>query len=274
MRIERLLVIVLIVAAASLVLVARARAGERLAAGPDARATPAEQAAPAAPAGTAATPPATPPRQNPSATADWAYLKRYQPANAALPPADPAKPRVVFMGDSITQNWAEQRGSFFDANGYVGRGISGQTTSQMLLRFHQDVVALKPVAVAILAGTNDVAQNTGPMTDEQILDNLAAMVEIARAHGIRVVIGSVPPATYFFWRKEIEPTARIRDLNPKIKAWAQAEKIPYVDYWAAMSLPDGRMNPEYAEDSVHPNAKGYAAMEPLVQAAIATVLAR
>jgi lysophospholipase L1-like esterase len=199
-------------------------------------------------------------------------LKRYQPDNAALPPADPAKPRVVFMGDSITQGWAEQRGSFFEANGYVGRGISGQTTSQMLLRFHQDVVALKPVVVAILAGTNDVAGNTGPMTDEQILANLEAMAEIARAHHIAVVVGSVPPATTFVWRREIEPTARIRDLNPKIRAWARGQKVPYADYWTAMALPDGRTNPAYAEDSVHPNASGYAVMEPIVQAAIAEAL--
>jgi lysophospholipase L1-like esterase len=214
------------------------------------------------------------PRQNPSATTDWAYLKRYQSANAALPPADPAKPRVVFMGDSITQNWAEQRGSFFETHGYVGRGISGQTTSQMVLRFHQDVVALNPVVVAILAGTNDVAENTGPMTDEQILANLEAMTEMARAHDIKVVVGSVPPATYFFWRKEIQPTARIRDLNPKIKAWARSRGFPYADYWGAMSAADGAMNPAYAEDSVHPNAAGYAAMEPIVQAAIAEALGR
>ncbi len=219
-------------------------------------------------------PPATsaPPRQNPTPVVDWAYAKRYQAANAALSPPDASKPRVVFMGDSITQNWAEQRGSFFEANGYVGRGISGQTTSQMLLRFHQDVVALKPTVVAILAGTNDVAENTGPMTDDQILANLEAMTEMARAHGIKVVIGSVPPATYFFWRREIQPTARIRDLNPKIKAWARAQGFPYADYWTAMSLPDGGTNPAYAEDSVHPNAAGYAVMEPIVQAAIAEAL--
>ena len=119
------------------------------------------------------------------------------------------------MGDSITQGWAEQRQAVFASNGYIGRGISGQTTSQMVLRFHQDVIALKPAVVAILAGTNDVAENTGPMTDAQILDNLAAMAEMARAHGIKVVVGSVPPATYFSWRREIVPTARIRDLNPE-----------------------------------------------------------
>ena len=228
---------------------------------------------PSGPVTSGSAPPA-PPRQNPSATTDWAYLKRYQAANAALPPADPSTPRVVFMGDSITQNWAEQRQGFFTANGYVGRGISGQTTSQMLLRFHQDVVALKPVVVAILAGTNDVAENTGPMTDDQILDNLSAMAEIARAHGIKVVVGSVPPATYFFWRREIQPTARIRDLNPKIRAWAGAQGIPYADYWTAMALPDGGMNPAFAEDSVHPNAAGYGAMEPVAQAAIAAALAQ
>ncbi len=208
----------------------------------------------------------------PAPNADWAVLKRYQAENAALAPPTPGKPRVVFMGDSITQGWAAQRASFFADNGYVGRGISAQTSSQMLLRFHQDVVALKPAAVVILAGTNDVAGNTGPMADEQIIDNLTAMTEIARANGIKVVIGSVPPATTFFWRSEVLPAPRIKALNGKIKAWARSQKIIYADFWTAMALPDGTMNTAYSSDTVHPNGAGYAIMDAIVQAAISEAL--
>jgi len=142
----------------------------------------------------------------------------------------------------------------------------------MLLRFHQDVVALKPAAVVILAGTNDVAENTGPATDEQIIDNLAAMSEIARAHGIKVVMGSVPPATTFFWRRDAVPAPRIKALNAKIKTWAQAQGITYADFWTALALPDGGMNPANSPDTVHPNATGYAIMESVVQAAIGEAL--
>ncbi len=172
------------------------------------------------------------------------------------------------MGDSITENWAKNRPSFFSDNGYTGRGIGGQTTQQMILRMHQDVVDLKPAVVLILAGTNDVAENTGPMTDKQIIDDLAAMVEIAQANGIKVVMGSVPPATTFFWRRDMTPAPRIRDLNAKIKAWAQSKKLVYADFWAAMSTPDGGMKPELANDTVHPNDAGYGVMEPMAKAAI------
>lgn len=203
---------------------------------------------------------------------DFPNLARYQAANAALPPVSKTQPRVVLMGDSITQNWASSRASFFADNGYVGRGISGQTSPQMVLRFRQDVVALKPAAVLILAGTNDVAENTGPITNEQVVDNLAAMVDIARANKIKVVIGSIPPATYFYWNPAIPPTARIAALNVKIKAWATAHNVAYADFWSAMSLPDGTMNPANAADSVHPNAIGYGIMEPIAKAAIAKAL--
>jgi lysophospholipase L1-like esterase len=214
-----------------------------------------------------------PPRTAPVPVTDWANLQRYQAANAALPPPAAGTRRVVFLGDSITQNWAEQRPAFFASRGDVGRGISGQTTGQMVLRFHQDVVALRPAGVVILAGTNDVAGNTGPTTDEQIIDNLAAMTEMARAHGIAVVLVSVPPATRFYWRPEVAPTARIRDLNGKIRAWAEAQHVAYADIWTAMALPDGSMTPAFADDGVHPNAAGYAVMEPIVGAAIDSRLA-
>jgi acyl-CoA thioesterase I len=208
----------------------------------------------------------------PAPNTDWPALKRYQADNAALPAPTPGKPRAVFMGDSITQGWAAQRGSFFADNGYVGRGISAQTSPQMVLRFHQDVVALKPAAVVILAGTNDIAENTGPMTEEQTIDNLTAMTEIAHANGIKVVICSVTPATRFFWRPEAVPAPRIKSLNAKIKAWAQEQKLVYADFWTAMAQSDGTMNPAYAADTVHPNAAGYGVMEPIVQAAIAEAL--
>lgn len=188
-----------------------------------------------------------------------------------MPPA-PDLPRVVFMGDSITQNWASQRGSFFTDHGFVGRGISGQTTPQMVLRFHQDVVDLKPAVVLILGGTNDVAENTGPMTDEQIIANLEAMVEMARAHGIKVVIGSVTPATTFFWNPQMHPTARIQALNVKIRAWAASQNLVYADFWSAMAQPDGTTIPDLASDSVHPNAAGYSIMEPIALAAIERAL--
>jgi lysophospholipase L1-like esterase len=207
-----------------------------------------------------------------SVARDWPALAFYQADNTALPAPTKDRPRVVFMGDSITQAWVRQRASFFTDNGYVGRGISGQTSPQMLLRFHQDVVALKPAAVLILAGTNDVAENTGPMTDEQIIDNLMAMVEIAQANKIKVVIGSVTPATSFFWRRDAVPAPRIAALNVKLKAWAAAHRLTYADFWAAMSMPDGTMNPANANDTVHPNAVGYGIMEPIAQAAIVKAL--
>lgn len=220
----------------------------------------------------AATPPA--PRPVPPRVMEWADVGRYAAANAALTPPAPGRPRVVFMGDSITQGWAEKRPGFFDANGYVGRGIGGQTTAQMVLRFHQDVVSLKPAVVLILAGTNDVAENAGPMSDAQILDNVMAMVEMAQANGIASVVGSIPPATTFFWRKEMTPAARIKGLNARIRAWAEGRKIVYADFWTAMALADGGMNTEYADDTVHPNDAGYAVMEPIARKAIAEALAQ
>jgi lysophospholipase L1-like esterase len=229
---------------------------------------------------TVAAPPAARGPADPAAAAaraaavarDWPALAFYQADNTALPAPTKDRPRVVFMGDSITQAWVRQRASFFTDNGYVGRGISGQTSPQMLLRFHQDVVALKPAAVLILAGTNDVAENTGPMTDEQIIDNLMAMVEIAQANKIKVVIGSVTPATSFFWRRDAVPAPRIAALNVKLKAWAATHRLTYADFWAAMSMPDGTMNPANANDTVHPNAVGYGIMEPIAQAAIVKAL--
>jgi lysophospholipase L1-like esterase len=184
-----------------------------------------------------------------------------------------SSPRAVFLGDSITQHWVQGRASFFSDNGFVGRGIPGETSAEMLQRFQKDVVALNPEAVLILAGTNDVAENGGPVTDEQIIGNLNAMAEMARASKIKVVIGSVPPATRFGWNPTLKPAARIAELNSKIKAWAEAQGLPYADFWSAMALPSGEINPEDAADTVHPNAAGYSVMEPIAKMAIEKALA-
>lgn len=197
---------------------------------------------------------------------DWAFIGRYRDANLPLlAVADPK--RVVFMGDSITQGWASQ--PFIRDNAhFAGRGISGQTTPQMLVRFRSDVVALKPAVVHIMAGTNDVAQNTGPSTPEETEGYIAGMVEIAEANGIKVVLASIPPALDFPWRKGLEPGPKIRALNAWLKAYATRKRIVYVDYWPAIATPEGGMKPEYSSDGVHPNALAYAAMAPLAQAAI------
>ena len=197
---------------------------------------------------------------------DWAFLNRYRDANRPLlATADPR--RVVFMGDSITQGWAEQ--PFIKGNAhFVGRGISGQTTPQMLVRFRSDVVALKPAVVHIMAGTNDVAQNTGPTTPEETEGYVAGMVEIAHANGIKVVLASIPPAIEFPWRPGLGPAPKIKALNAWLKDYAARKHLVYVDYWPAIATPEGGMKPGYAHDGVHPNAEAFAAMAPLAQAAI------
>jgi lysophospholipase L1-like esterase len=156
----------------------------------------------------------------------------------------------------------------------VNRGISGQTTAQMVVRFHQDVVHLHPAAVVILAGTNDVAENTGPMTPEMTLDNFRAMAEMARANGIEVVVASILPGGDFPWRPGLEPAAKIRALNAKLEAWCKAEKIVWVDYYTPMADARGAMRPGLSVDGVHPNAAGYAIMAPLAEAAIQKALGK
>jgi lysophospholipase L1-like esterase len=206
---------------------------------------------------------------------DWPNLARYQKANAELqaPAADEA--RVVFMGDSITDAWPRNTPEFFSKNPYIGRGISGQTSPQMLLRFRQDVIALQPKVVVILAGTNDLAGNTGPMTPEQTMDNLASMVELAKAHGIRVVLASVPPATVFGWRREMgNPAERIIAMNQLIRAYAEKNGCVYLDYHKALADAENGLKKECQEDAVHPNQAGYEVMAPLAQKAIAEALSQ
>ncbi len=204
---------------------------------------------------------------------DFAQLERYREENASLPPASATTPRVVFFGDSITEGWGRTgSGGFFPGKGYINRGISGQTTSQMLLRFRQDVIALKPAVVVILAGTNDIAGNTGPAPQAMIEANLQSMLELARVHGIAVILASVLPVSDYPWQPGIAPAARVRSLNAALKRHAQRMGVQYLDYHSALVNADGGLDRELAEDGVHPTAAGYARMAPLAQRAIDAAL--
>jgi lysophospholipase L1-like esterase len=199
---------------------------------------------------------------------DWPQLSRYAAADASLPASEPG--RVVFYGDSITDAWTRNGGSFFPGKPYVNRGISGQTTEQMVVRFRQDVIDLHPVTVVILAGTNDIAGNTGPETPEMIEDNFRSMADLARANHIRVVLASVLPASGYPWKRSAgNPAEKIRSLNDWLKSYAAQQGITYLDYYSAMVAPDGGMKPGISIDGVHPNAAGYAIMEPLAEKALA-----
>src|SRR4051812_41401739 len=205
---------------------------------------------------------------------DWPALGRYRDANAALRSPAPGENRVVFMGNSITQAWAPLFDSLFPGKPYVGRGISGQTTPQMLIRFRQDVVALHPKVVVILGGTNDIAGNTGPSTLEMIEDNLASMTEIAQANGIRVVLVSVLPVFDYPWRRGLVPGPKIVALNNWMKQYAAKAGAVYLDLHTPMADEHLGMRADLASDGVHPTAKGYALMAPLTERAIETALRR
>lgn len=201
---------------------------------------------------------------------DWAWLGRYQSANAALP--KPGNHRVVFIGDSITQGWFDMVPSFF-ADDRMGRGIGGQTTPQMLLRFRQDVVDLHPAVVQIMGGTNDIASNTGPMTPEQTKANIMSMADLARANNIRVIFASIPPADRFPWRPGLATAPKIAAMNAWLKDYAAKIGATYADYWGALHDGDAtRASLTY--DGVHPNKAGYAAMAPVAEAAIRAALAK
>lgn len=205
---------------------------------------------------------------------DWAELGRYRDANRQVPSPSSADARVVFMGDSITDIWQQPRFGFFPGKPYVDRGISGQTTPQMLVRFRADVIDLKPKAVVILAGTNDIAGNTGPMTNEEIEANLESMAELAGAHRIKVVFASILPVSEHHVQSSgapqttLRPMERIKALNEWLKTYAAAHGHVYLDYYSAMLDDKGLLRAELSEDDLHPNAKGYAIMAPLAQAAI------
>lgn len=205
---------------------------------------------------------------------DWAYLARYRQENAQLPPPAAGENRVVFYGNSITRAWANRFPTQFPGKPYIGRGISGQTTPQMLVRFRQDVIALKPKVVVILAGTNDIAGNTGPSSLEMIEDNLASMAELGRANGIRVVLCSVLPVFDYPWKRGLEPAPKIVALNSWIRDYATSHGFVYLDYHSAMADERQGMKAELAEDGVHPNTAGYALMAPLAERAITEALGR
>lgn len=203
--------------------------------------------------------------------ADWPQLGRYRDANAALAAAKPGEKRVVFYGDSITDNWGKyvKDAPFFPGKPYLNRGISGQTTPQMVVRFQQDVIHLKPAVVVILAGTNDLAGNTGLSTMEMIEDNLTSMAELAKANGIKVVFASVLPVSDYPWRKGLHPAEKVKALNAWMKQYAGAHEMVYLDYYSAMANAQGGLDPVLATDGVHPTLAGYAMMEPLVEKSIA-----
>ena len=202
---------------------------------------------------------------------DWADLARYSAEDAALPAPAAGEPRVVFMGDSITDGWGRRpgTGAFFPGRPYLNRGISGQTTPQMLVRFEQDVVRLHPAAVVILGGTNDIAGNTGPETPQMIEDNWAAMASIAKQNGIKVVLASITPAAAYPWKPGVQPVAEIRALNDWLRAFCSSNGYVYLDYFSALATPQGGMRPGISFDGVHPTEQGYAIMTPLAEAAIA-----
>ncbi len=210
---------------------------------------------------------------------DWAFLAKYRDADQEIPPPAVAETRVVFMGDSIIEGWGQKgtatspdRGEFFPGKPYINRGISGQTTPQMLVRFRQDVIDLKPKVVVLLAGTNDLAENTGKLTLAEIGGNIASMSELARANGIRVVLCSVLPASEFRWHPGLEPAPKIRALNVWIKDYAAKSGFIYVDYYSSMSNSEGGLKTELSPDGVHPNKAGYEIMAPLAEAGIAEAL--
>src|SRR2546423_7668439 len=205
---------------------------------------------------------------------DWANLERYREANRQLAAPASGEKRVVFMGNSITDGWAKFFPAMFPGKPYIGRGISGQTTPQMLVRFRQDVVALKPKVVVILAGTNDIAGNTGPSTLEMIEDNLMAMTEIARANDIRVVLSSVLPAYDYAWRPGLMPAQKIIALNAWMKDYAAKAGAVYLDYHSPMADARQGLRSDLTSDGVHPTEAGYRMMGPLAEAAIAEALRR
>jgi lysophospholipase L1-like esterase len=205
---------------------------------------------------------------------DWANLQRYAAANQRLPAPTPGVPRVVLLGNSITEGWPKADSAFFAGKpyAYIGRGISGQTSGQTVLRFRQDVIDLRPAVVVLLIGTNDVAQNNGPYSPQATMNNIMTMVELAQAHNIRVVLSSVTPAADFWWRKGLAPAPKIVALNQQLKAYGARQGCVYLDYHTAMADEQQGLKKAYGEDGVHPNLAGYRVMEPLLNQAVATAL--
>lgn len=201
---------------------------------------------------------------NKASAQDWANLGKYQKANSELETPKPDESRVVFMGNSITEGWSQASPDFFEENPYINRGIGGQTTPQMLLRFRQDVIDLNPKIVVILAGTNDIAGNTGPMTLEEICGNTQSMVDLAKANGIVPVVCSVLPAFDYPWRPGLEPNIKIPKLNTLLQQMAKSQNVPYLDYFSAMADKRNGLPKELSYDEVHLTEAGYKELEKLV----------
>ena len=201
-------------------------------------------------------------------TQDWPNLNKYKSQNEQLKSSKNTENRVVFMGNSITELWLNIHPEFFNGKNYINRGISGQTTPQMLIRFRQDVIDLSPRIVVILAGINDIAENTGPSSIEMIENNIISMVELAKSNNIQVILCSVLPAEKFPWSRKINPAEIVVNLNQKIRDYAKKNNIMYVDYFSEMANKNNGMKEGLANDGIHPNKSGYLIMEPLLQKAI------
>ncbi|MGB8319944.1 MAG: SGNH/GDSL hydrolase family protein [Ignavibacteriaceae bacterium] len=207
--------------------------------------------------------------QNKNLKEDWANLKRYTKANEKLGSQSAGENRVVFMGNSITESWAVIDSSFFaDNKNFIDRGISGQTSSQMLLRFRQDVIDLNPDVVVILAGTNDIAENTGPISIKDIFGNIVSMVQLAEMNKIKVILSSVLPAYDFPWHHGLKPAEKIVKLNSMLKSYCEENNIKYVDYYSKMVDDRGGLDKRYTNDGVHPTIAGYKIMDSIIEQAI------
>jgi len=203
---------------------------------------------------------------------DWAWLQRYESDNEKLPAPAKGERRVVFLGNSITEGWINADPDFFKGKSYVNRGIGGQTTPQMLVRFREDVINLKPELVVILAGINDIAENTGPSKIENVAGNIFSMAELAQTHHIKVVLSSVLPAKAISWNPKVDPVEPISKLNAMLKEFAAKNKLGYIDYYSATVADDKSFKKDLCTDGVHPNLAGYKIMEPLAEKAIAEAL--
>ena len=203
---------------------------------------------------------------------DWAQFGRYEKANTEVLARD-VRPDVVFMGNSITDGWARVDPEFFESNNFVGRGIGGQTSSEMLVRFRRDVIDLNPKCVVILSGTNDIAQNNGYIQSENTLSNIISMCELAKANGIKVILCSITPTSVFGWRREVNPVPLIKELNEMIEAYAKENGIYYLNYHPALTDEKGGIPAKWSNDTCHPNLECYRTiMEPMVCEAINKVL--
>jgi len=203
---------------------------------------------------------------------DWANFKKYDASNQVVKTLSRTDRQVVFMGNSITEGWYNTDSSFFKTNHFIGRGISGQTTSQMLVRFRKDVLDLQPKAVVILAGTNDIAGNTGDIALDNIMGNLASMAELAKAHGIKVFLCSVTPAFDYPWSRGKQPNVKIPELNKMMKAYASKNNVHYVDYFSKLADARNGLPASLAKDGVHPTLDGYKIMEEIVLKAVKKAL--